>query len=281
MRFFRGSSAGMEGMLTMGEEAMTRIFSEDLFAGKTALVTGGGSGIGLAIARTLGSLGARVVIAARDVERLSAAAEVLVGENVDVRTRSVNIREHKSVEALFNSFDNENLNIDILVNNAGGQFAAPALEISPNGFRSVVDLNLQGTFQMSQAFAKHCISHQRAGSIINIVLCQDNGLPGMAHAAAARAGVVNLTKTLAWEWADRSIRVNAIAPGTIKTGGLDQYDPASLQAGVDKLLIKRMGEPEEVGQTVAFLASPAAGFITGICLAQDGGEHLTGASPQC
>ncbi|MGJ7462064.1 SDR family oxidoreductase [Halomonas sp. MA07-2] len=260
---------------------MNNIFAENLFAGKTALVTGGGSGIGLAIARVLGALGARVVIAARDIERLSAASESLAGEGIDALARAVNIRDHQSIEALFQTFNAEALDVDILVNNAGGQFAAPALDISPNGFRSVVDLNLQGTFQMSQAFAKHCIASRRPGSIINIVLCQESGLPGMAHAAAARAGVVNLTKTLAWEWADQSIRVNAIAPGTIKTGGLDQYDPASLQAGVDKLLIKRMGEPEEVGQTVAFLASPAAGFITGICLAQDGGEHLTGASPQC
>ena len=118
------------------------------------------------------------------------------------------------------------------------------------------------------------------GCIINIVLCQANGLPGMAHAGAAREGVVNLTRTLAWEWSNLGIRVNAVAPGTIKTEALDQYDPVALQEGIDKLLIKRMGLPEEVAQSVAYLASPAAGFITGTCLALDGGEHLTGASPQ-
>lgn len=134
---------------------------------------------------------------------------------------------------------------------------------------------------MSQGFAEQCINRNQSGAIVNIVLCQENGLPGMAHAAAARAGVVNLTKTLAWEWASHHIRVNAIAPGTIRTSGLENYDQTQLQAGIDKILIKRMGEPEEVAQSVAFLASPAAAFITGICLAQDGGEHLTGASVQC
>lgn len=260
---------------------MNNVFKPELFKGKTALVTGGGSGIGLAIAQTLGSLGARVVIAARNTERLEDASKLLSGEGIDVRCREVNIRDNASVESLFQSLQNDAINVDILINNAGGQFSSPALDISPNGFRSVVDLNLQGTFQMSQAFAKQCIEQKIAGNIINIVLCQESGLPGMAHAAAARAGVVNLTKTLAWEWAEHQIRVNAIAPGTIKTSGLENYDQDNLQAGINKLLIKRMGEPEEVGQSVAFLASPAAAFITGICLAQDGGEHLTGASPQC
>jgi NAD(P)-dependent dehydrogenase (short-subunit alcohol dehydrogenase family) len=260
---------------------MNSVFKPGLFEGKTALVTGGGSGIGLAIAQVLGSLGARVVIAARDRKRLEQSSMAMQAGGIKVLCREVNIRDNDSVVALFNALQDDGIDVDILVNNAGGQFTAPALEISPNGFRSVLDLNLQGTFQMCQAFAKQCIEREQPGNIINIVLCQDSGLPGMAHAAAARAGVVNLTKTLAWEWAEHGIRVNAIAPGTIKTSGLEHYDQANLQAGIDKLLIKRMGEPEEVGQSVAFLASPGAAFITGICLAQDGGEHLTGASPQC
>ncbi len=259
---------------------MNNVFKSELFKGQTVLVTGGGSGIGLAIARNFGMLGARVVIAARDLERLSEAGRSLREAGIEVIDLAVNIRDHESVGALFAQLQQQGIGIDVLVNNAGGQFSAPALDISANGFRSVVDLNLTGTFQMCQAFARHCIDRDRPGCIINIVLCQANGLPGMAHAGAAREGVVNLTKTLAWEWADLGIRVNAVAPGTIKTEGLDRYDPAALQEGVDKLLIKRMGSAEEVAQSVAYLASPVAGFITGICLALDGGEHLTGATPQ-
>ncbi len=259
---------------------MVQVFNTELFAGKRVLVTGGGSGIGLAIARCFGQLGADVIIAARDESRLQQAAESLKEEGVQVETCSVNIRDQDSVAALFSGLSEQKKPVDVLVNNAGGQFTAQALDISANGFRSVVDLNLQGTFLMSQTYAKHCQAHHQGGCIVNIVLCLEQGIPGMAHASAARAGVVNLTKTLAWEWADLGIRVNAVAPGTIETDGLDNYDPENLQQSVEKLLIKRMGSPAEVGQSVAFLASPAASYITGVCLAQDGGEHLTGASPQ-
>lgn len=259
---------------------MNTVFKPDLFAGQTVLVTGGGSGIGLAIAHHCGQLGAKVVIAARDETRLDATAASLIDAGLCVTTQAVNIRNMDSVDALFERLETQGIEIDILVNNAGGQFTAPALDISANGFRSVVDLNLQGTFQMSQRYAHHCQSRQAPGCIVNIVLCLEQGIPGMAHAAAARAGVVNLTKTLAWEWASLGIRVNAVAPGTIETSGLENYDPDNLQRGIDKLLIKRMGSPNEVAQSVAFLASDAAAYITGICLAQDGGEHLTGASPQ-
>lgn len=256
------------------------IFNEQLFAGKTVLVTGGGSGIGFAIAQYLGQLGAKVLIAARDLERLETAVDALHKLQIDCQSYPLNVRDETSVSELFTTLQEQNISVDILINNAGGQFTASALDISTNGFRSVVELNLLGTFNMSKAFAQQRLDPQQPSCIINIVLCLDNGIPGMAHAAASRAGVVNLSKTLAWEWAPLGIRVNAIAPGTVRTSGLEQYDAHNLQQGVDKLLIKRMAEPEEVAQAVAYLASPAASYITGICLALDGGEHLTGASPQ-
>ncbi len=259
---------------------MQKIFDSSLFKGQTALITGGGTGIGFAIARQLGALGAHVIIAAREQDELDAAAERLREGGASAEAQTVNIRDAEAVKALFDRLEAAHQQVDVLVNNAGGQFAAPALQISPNGFHAVVDLNLQGTFQMSQRYAMHCRDGAHGGSILNIVLCLEQGIPGMAHAAAARAGVVNLTKTLAWEWSPLGIRVNAVAPGTIKTAGLENYDPEQLQRGIDKLLIRRMGTPEEVACSVAYLCSPAASFITGICLAQDGGEHLTGASPQ-
>lgn len=256
------------------------VFKEHLFAGKTVLVTGGGSGIGLAIAQQLGELGAKILIAARSLERLELARNALQELQIDCQSYSLNVRDEESVSQLFSTLQQQGISVDILVNNAGGQFTAPALDISTNGFRSVVDLNLTGTFNMSKAFALQRLDSLQHSCIINIVLCLESGIPGMAHAAASRAGVVNLSKTLAWEWAQLGIRVNAIAPGTVRTAGLEHYDADNLQQGVDKLLIKRMAEPEEVAQAVAYLASPAASYITGICLALDGGEHLTGASPQ-
>ncbi len=259
---------------------MTTVFAPNLLIDQTALITGGGTGIGLAIAHTLGQLGARILIAGRTEDTLQNAVTQLQEAQIDADYRLLNIRDNGVVTQLFSDLESNQVGVDILVNNAGGQFSAPALDISANGFRAVVDLNLQGTWQMSAAFAHHLLRRHAPGNIINIVLCLESGIPGMVHASAARAGVVNMTKTLAYEWAEHGIRVNAIAPGTIETGGLDNYDTDNLQRQIHKLPIKRMGQPEEVGQCVAFLASPTASYITGTTLPVDGGEHLTGASPQ-
>ena len=256
------------------------IYRAGLFAGQTALISGGGSGIGLGIARLLGRLGARVIIAARDEDRLRSAADELRVEGIDAGWRALNIRDDKAVEALFAALEAEGRLPDILVNNAGGQFAAKALDISANGFRSVVDLNLNGTFHMTQALARRAIPAGRPASVVNIVLCLASGLPGMAPSAAARAGVVNLTKTLANEWGRHGIRVNAVAPGTIATSGLDNYDPDQLARATARLPLARFGRIEEVAEAVAYLVSPAAGFITGTTLEIDGGEHMKGASDQ-
>jgi NAD(P)-dependent dehydrogenase (short-subunit alcohol dehydrogenase family) len=253
---------------------MTAVFASGLFAGRTALVTGGGTGIGFAIAEELGALGASVIIAARDADRLAAASARLKDQGIDCTWHQVNIRDEKQVAAIFDALAADERLPDILVNNAGGQFEAPALRISPNGFRAVVDLNLAGTWHMSQAFAKRRIEGPGGGRIVNIVLSIEGGSPGYAHAAAARAGVINLTKTLALEWAPHGLTVNAVAPGTIRTSGIDQYDPARIQAGVAALPIKRMGEPREVARAVAFLASPAGDYVTGATLFVDGGKHL-------
>lgn len=256
------------------------IYRDGLFAGQAALVSGGGSGIGLAIARLLGRLGAHVTIAARDEDRLRHATGELRAAGIDAEWQALNIRDDQAVAALFAGLAAEGRLPDILVNNAGGQFAAPALEISANGFRSVVDLNLNGTFHMTQALARHAIAAGRPASVVNIVLCLGSGLPGMAHAAAARAGVVNLTRTLANEWGRHGIRVNAVAPGTIATDGLENYDPAQLARVTARLPLARFGRIDEVAEAVAYLASPAAGFITGTTLEIDGGEHMMGASDQ-
>lgn len=253
------------------------LFKENLFKGKTALITGGGTGIGFAITQLLGLLGARVSIAARTIDVLKEAQEKLSYKGIDCATYELNIRDDKQVADFFEKLSAENQLPDLLINNAGGQFEAAAIEISANGFRSVIDLNLNGTWHMSSNYGKACIAQQKPGCIINIVLCCGSGMPNMVHAGAARAGVINMTKTLANEWAPL-IRVNAVAPGTIKTSGLDQYNQEELQKAIARLPVKRMGEPEEVAQAVAYLCSPAANYITGTTLEIDGGEHLIGAS---
>lgn len=259
---------------------MNNVFQPRLFSGKTVLVTGGGTGIGYAIALLFGQLDARVILAARDLERLEEAGKELTERGIECEVFSLNIRDEAAVQEFYATLEEREMIPDILVNNAGGQFTSPALEISANGFRSVMELNLLGTFNMSKGLAQLAQQHPAERSIVNIVLCQEQGIPGMAHAAAARAGVANLAKTLAWEWAPLGFRVNSVAPGTVRTSGLDNYDADNLEQALQKLPIKRMAEPSEVAQAVVYLASPAAGFITGINLQLDGGEHLTGVTPQ-
>lgn len=255
-------------------------FAPGIFVGTSALITGGGTGIGLATARLLGNLGAHVILVARTTSTLEKAVAELRHENIQADYVAANIREERDVEELFEVISTKWGGCDFLINNAGGQFTAPALDISANGFRSVVDLNLQGTWQMSAAFARMLIKKDQVGRIINIVLCLKSGMPGMVHAGAARAGVINMTKTLAYEWGEYGILVNAIAPGTIATTGLDQYDADHIQKGVNRLPVKRLGKSEEVASAAAYLLSAAGSYITGTTLEIDGGEHLLGASEQ-
>ena len=260
-------------------EAPSQIFRPGLLAGRTALVTGGGTGIGLAIAQELGALGARVTIAARDADRLTQAAAGLKQLGIEARAETVNIRKEGEVAALLGRLQGGDWLPDILVNNAGGQFNADPLAITANGFRAVVDLNLNGTWHMTKAVGERLVAAGRSGRIVNIVLSLFQGLPGSAHAGAARAGVFNLTKSLALAWAKHGITVNAVAPGTIDTPALAQYDQAEMEADIRRLPIKRFGRPEEVAQLVAFLVSPAGDYMTGTTLILDGGEHLIGPVP--
>lgn len=260
----------------MMEDPGRSVFAPKLFEERIVLVTGGGTGIGFAIAHQFGCLGARVVVAARDADRLRTAVEKLIDGEIDAYYHPVNIRDEDSIEKLFDHVLQEHGVPDILVNNAGGQFEAEALGISPDGFRAVVDLNLNGTWLMSSAFAHRVVEAKRSARIINIVLVCDTGAPGMVHGGAARAGVINMTRTLAREWGPHGILINAVAPGTIDTPGLDQYDKEALRAAVERLPVPRMGTAAEVAAAVAFLASPAGDYITGEVLSIDGGEHLVG-----
>ncbi len=166
--------------------------------------------------------------------------------------------------------------IDVLVNNAGGQFTAPALGTSPKGFDAVVRNNLNGTFYVTREVAERAMIPRRSGAIVNVIANVYRGFPGMAHTGAARAGVENLTMSLAVEWAEHDVRVNAVAPGVILSSGMDRYPKEMLERGVARTPQKRLGTVEETAHAIVYLASPAALFVTGATLRIDGGAALWG-----
>ena len=254
---------------------MMDVFAPNLFAGRHVLVTGGATGIGFATAEELGRLGARITIASRKEERLKDAAERLRAAGIDADGRKLNIRDAAEVESFFTDLGAARGLPDALINNAGGQFSAPALETSANGFRTIVDLNLQGPWQMCRAFAAALIAAGKPGRIVNIVFAHTGAMPDFAPAAASRAAMVNLTRTLALEWGRHGILVNAIGPGTIETDALAQYANKEDWARDLKLQpVPRFGTPREVALAAAYLLSPAGDFVTGTMLRVDGGESL-------
>ena len=248
--------------------------------GQVALVTGGGSGIGLATAAELVRLGARIAICGRSEDKLVAAKQQLaaLGEGAADRVRSFacDIREPAQVEAFIKDVIAAWGRVDILVNNAGGQFPSPAQHISPNGFLAVVRNNLVGTFHMCREVANQYMIAHKTGRIINVIANIYRGFPGMVHTGAARAGVENMTMTLAVEWAQFNILVNAVAPGIILSSGTAQYPPQLLERGIAETPLKRAGTVDEVAASIVFLASPAAQYITGATLRIDGAQALWG-----
>jgi citronellol/citronellal dehydrogenase len=254
------------------------MFAPGLFDGHTALVTGGGTGIGRATARLLAGLGARVSIASRKLENLESTARELValaGE-AKVHHQTCDIREPEQVTSLVGAVVDKLGPITLLVNNAGGQFPSPAEMISPKGWEAVIRNNLNGTFHVTREVATRCMIPARAGRIVNVTANVYRGFPGMAHTGAARAGVENLTMTLAVEWAPYKISVNAVSPGIIKSSGSERYPPELVEMGRRAIPWKRLGTEEEVALPIVFLLSPGAAYITGAILPIDGGQRLWG-----
>ena len=253
----------------------SKIFQPGLLDGQVAIVSGGGSGLGRATALELAALGVQVVVCGRRQEPLD---ETVAGaEDGRVEARTCDIREEDQVDALVDGVLERHGQIDLLVNNAGGQFLSPAEDITPKGFRTVIRLNVEGTWLMTHAVATKAMipggrdGHPRGGKIVNVTLSPHHGLPGMAHSSAARAAVENLTRVLSIEWARFGIRLTAVAPGPFATETLMTKYPKPVVEGVAGTVpLQRLGTEEEFAWLVAYLASPAGDFVSGTVLTIDG-----------
>ncbi len=254
---------------------MTSVFSPTLLAGKTALVTGGATGIGWTIARSLGQTGASVVLAARNADRLDAAAADLRAEGIKATWKTLNIRDAEQASAVVDEVAAENDGIDILVNNAGGQFPVKAEDLSPGGWRAVVDLNLNGTFYMTSAVGRTMIDSGRGGSVLSVVFnTQQHPIPGNVHSAAARAGVMQMIRTLAVEWAPFDINLNGIGPLYLSEAARSAYGEHVDSVVTDRTPARRWASAQEMGAWAVMLCSPVAKYVTGEMLPLDGGNRL-------
>jgi NAD(P)-dependent dehydrogenase (short-subunit alcohol dehydrogenase family) len=256
------------------------MLAEGTLAGRTALITGGGTGIGLAIAKEYARLGANVAIASRKAEVLEVAAGEIgkVARGGKVGWFPMDVRQPEAIDRVAEEVASRLGPVDVLVNNAAGNFVVPATELSPRGWQAVIDIVLNGTWFCTHAFGKRMIERGRGGSILNIVATYAwTGGPGTIHSASAKAGVLAMTETLAVEWAMHGIRVNAIAPGPIEdTGGAEKLwaAPEIGEAVRKSIPVGRFGRPEEIAWLAAYLASDYAAFVNGACLVADGGSWL-------
>jgi citronellol/citronellal dehydrogenase len=239
-------------------------------------VTGGGSGIGRCVAHELASLGAQVIISGRTQAKLDAVVAEITQDGGRCDAVAFDIRDEEAVKTCVTYVVAQHGPVAGLVNNAGGQFPAPLLAISKKGFDTVVANNLTGGFLMMRELFNQCMQ-VHGGAIVNMTADFRNGMPGMGHSGAARAGMSNLTATAAFEWAHAGVRVNAVAPGWIASSGMDTYGGA-VKAMIPRLKqhvpLRRLGVEAEVSAAIVFLLSPAASFITGVTLQIDGAASL-------
>lgn len=251
-------------------------FRDGYMAGKVAIVSGAGSGIGKATAFWFARLGAKLVICGRDKERLEHTASELRTMGTEVLAQQITIRDVDQVNALYDTAYGTFGTVDILVNNAGGQFPQAAIDFSPKGWNAVIDTNLNGSWYMMQNAARRWRDANRSGTIVNVVTVVWRGMPGLAHTCAARAGVIYLSKTLAIEWAPLNIRINCVAPGIIATEGMNVYSEEARQDMPNSNPMKRFGQPEDVANAICYLAGDTGRFITGEVLVVDGGNQVWG-----
>ena len=258
---------------------MSSVFVPDLLRGKAAFVTGGGSGIGAGIAKRLAAQGAKVALLGRRLEKLEAVAAEIAGAGGEASCHAADVRNYAAVEAAVNAAAERFGGLDVLVNSAAGNFLAPAASLSANGFRSVIDIDLCGTFNATRAAFAHL--QKTRGAIVSITATQaEVPTPLQCHAGAAKAGIEKLTRDLALEWARFGVRVNAVAPGPIEdTEGMARLAPENADMFKKRVPLGRWGTIDEVCEAVMFLVSPAGAYVTGATILVDGGTSLLGAGP--
>lgn len=257
------------------------IFKDNLFEGKRVFITGGATGMGLGFAQSFLKHGAKVIIASRKKDKLSEAA-TLTEEKLGKKLlwKQMDVRQNETVEKVAEFIDSEWGGLDILINNAAGNFFAPLAAMSENAWRAVIDIVLDGTFRVSKACYPLLKKANDDASIVNIIANYAwNAAPFVGHSGAAKAGVLNLTRTLALEWANDKIRVNALCPGVVLTENVKQnllLDEKAAKTFEEYIPVGGITDPEKMAQQVLYLCSPAADVITGDMLIADGGQWLVG-----
>jgi citronellol/citronellal dehydrogenase len=248
----------------------------DANAGRVALVTGGGTGVGRATALELAATGAAVIVCGRREQPLRATEAAIAGAGGECLAIPADVREPDQVQRVVDAGIERFGDIDVLVNNAGGQFSAPAQDISDNGWRAVHRLAVDAAWTVTRTVANRSMIPRRRGLLVFIGFSPRHGSPGFAHAHAARAAVANLASGLALEWSVHGIRSVCLALGTIATEGLEQYGEAEIERWRRAVPLGRLGTPEEVASLIAFLASGGGAYITGTTIAVDGGTDAWG-----
>lgn len=244
---------------------------------RLALITGGATGIGFGIASYYAELGAHVILASRNEENLEQAVKRIKKAKGDATFIALDVRDFAAVETAMQSIISDHGCLDILVNNAAGNFICPTAELSPNAWKAVIDIDLNGTFHCCKAAYPALCESRFGGRIINITMTRTvSGWPGCAHAAAAKAGILSLTRTLAVEWGGQGIRVNAIAPGLVTgTEGANRLveQQGKMNESLASIPLGRLAYTQDIANMAVFLASPAADHISGTEFTVDGGQR--------
>ncbi|MEX0720227.1 MAG: SDR family oxidoreductase [Balneolaceae bacterium] len=257
------------------------MFTEDTLSGKTILITGGGSGLGLAMAKGFAKCGADIAICGRTEAKLKKGVKEIADERkgAEARYYQVDVRDYDGVTSMFKQIINDFGSVEGLVNNAAGNFLSASEDLSPGGFKAIVDIVLHGSFNCTHIFGNYLIDNQKEGTVLNMVTtyAEGTGSAFVLPSACSKAGVLAMTRSLAFEWAEYGIRLNAIAPGPFPTeGAWSRLVPQKMleKKFRDKIPLKRYGKHEELANLAIFLISDLSPYMTGECVVIDGGERL-------